>query len=99
MNLLKKHFLPIIIFVIIFACFVVEFGAMPANAASCRISFSDPSCIVGNTVTVNVSVTGEIAAADITVVYSTDYLEFVSVSGELSSGGNGSICTTPVQAI
>lgn len=61
------------------------------SANSCRVSFSDPSCNVGNNVTVSVSVTGDVAAADINLVYSTDYLEFVSVSGDLSYGGSGSV--------
>ena len=74
---------------IIFAFFAAY---LPANAANaCRISFSDPSCTVGSNVTVSVAVTGSVAAADINLVYSTDYLEFVSVSGGSSSGGGGSV--------
>ncbi len=63
-----------------------------ANAANpCRVSFSDPSCTVGSNVTVSVSVAGSVAAADINLVYNTDLLEFVSVSGGFSSGGNGAV--------
>ena len=60
-------------------------------AQSCTVNFSDPSVTVGNNVTINVWVTGKVAAASIRMAYNSDYLQFVSVSGGMSRYDNGTV--------
>lgn len=56
-----------------------------AYAADIDIMFSDPSAIVGNTVSVNVYSTGNVAGVDMTIVYDTDYLSYTGCSGGLGN--------------
>ena len=68
------------------------FSGMESWASSGKISFSDPSAMVGNQVTVNVKVTateGALGGADIMLAYDPSVLEFVS--GTNANGGAGSI--------
>ena len=59
-------------------------------AASCTVTFSDPTVTVGNNVTINVKVSGSVAAATIWMNYDQRYLQFVSGSG-VAQGGGGSV--------
>lgn len=71
--------------------------AVPASAAGSRtgrINFNDPSVIVGNTVTVTMTVTGndvKLGAVTTTLSYDAGLLEFVSSSSGSVSGGDGVI--------
>ena len=59
-------------------------------AASCTVTFSDPSVTVGNNVTISVKVSGNAAAATIWMNYDQRYLQYVSGSG-VTQGGGGSV--------
>ena len=59
-------------------------------AASCTVTFSDSTVTVGNNVTINVKVSGSVAAATIWMNYDQRYLQFVSGSG-VAQGGGGSV--------
>lgn len=59
-------------------------------AASCTVTFSDPTVTVGNNVTINVKVSGSVAAATIWMNYDQRYLQYVSGSG-VTQGGGGSV--------
>ena len=80
-------------------CMAAAGVRLPAKAAgSARISFSDISCRVGETFTVNMSVNASgatLAAMDAVLLYPTDYLELVSCSvpspGSYNSPGGGTI--------
>ena len=60
-------------------------------AASCTVTFSDPTVTVGNNVTINVKVSGSVAAATIWMNYDQRYLQFVSGDLGYGSGGGGSV--------
>lgn len=64
-----------------------------ARALPCTVSFSDPSVIVGNNVTVNVRVSGQVGAATIHLVFDPSYLQYVN--GDLGTYGkhNGNTIT------
>ena len=49
-----------------------------AWAASCTVTFSDPTVTQGNNVTISVRVSGSVAAATIRLAYDQSYLQFVS---------------------
>lgn len=72
---------------------MIPFQLMTAFAADARISFSDPSVMVGKEVSVTMkvnSVGGEaLGGADVTLSYDPNVLEFVS--GTNASGGAGSV--------
>ncbi len=73
---------------------LVSTFSFQAAAAGDRISFSDPSVTVGDTVTISVSATSDagIVSMDATLSYDTSMLEFVSGSGDGSvRGGSGSV--------
>ncbi len=80
-------------------CMAAAGFGFPARAAgSARISFSDISCRVGETFTINMSVNASgatLAAMDAVLLYPTDYLELVSCSvpspGSYNSPGGGTI--------
>ncbi len=59
-------------------------------AASCTVTFTDPSVIVGNNVTISVRLSGNAAAATIWMNYDQRYLQYVSGSG-VAQGGGGSV--------
>lgn len=67
------------------------FGQMISWASNTKISFSDPSVMVGNDVTVNMKVTSDTAlgTAEIMLSYDPGILEFVS--GTSANGGAGAI--------
>ncbi len=79
-----KKILKYVLWMITAACLLAGAGAVPSRAAgSARISFSDISCQVGETFTVNMTVNPTdttLAAMDATLLYPTDYLELVSCS-------------------
>lgn len=60
-------------------------------AASCTVTFSDPTVTQGNNVTISVKVSGSVAAATIWMNYDQRYLQFVSGSLGGGSGGGGSV--------
>ena len=62
--------------------------AVPARAADVDVMFNDPTVILGNSATVNVYTTGEVAGVNLTIVYDTDYLTYTGYSGGL---GNASV--------
>ena len=69
-------------------------SASAAGGKTGRINFSDPSVIVGNTVTVTMTVTGndaKLGAVTTTLSYDAGLLEFVSSSSGSVSGGDGVI--------
>lgn len=80
-------------------CMAAAGYTLPVKAAgSARISFSDISCKVGETFTINMSVNASgatLAAMDAVLLYPTDYLELVSCSvpspGSYNSPGAGTI--------
>ena len=56
-----------------------------ASAAGTDIMFSDPSVLVGGSVTVNVYSTAAVAGIDLTLVYDTDRLNYTGWSGGLGN--------------
>lgn len=60
-------------------------------AASCTVTFSDPTVTVGNNVTINVKVSGSVAAATIWMNYDQRYLQFVSGDLGYGSGDGGTV--------
>lgn len=62
-----------------------------AWAASCTVTFSDPTVTVGNNVTISVRVSGSVAAATIRLAYDQSYLQFVSGDLGYGSGGGGTV--------
>ncbi len=62
--------------------------ALSARAADVDIMFSDPVVMVGETATVNVYSTADIAGVSMTLVYDTDLLTYTGASGGL---GNASV--------
>lgn len=66
-------------------------GCMVSLASDAKISFSDPSVMVGNDVTVNMKVTSDtpLGTAEIMLSYDPGILEFVS--GTSANGGAGAI--------
>lgn len=70
----------------------VQFSTITAYAAGARISFSDPSVIVGKEVNVTMKITSDgeaLGGADVMLSYDTSMLEFIS--GTNANGGAGSI--------
>lgn len=60
-------------------------------AASCTVTFSDPTVTQGNNVTISVKVSGSVAASTIRMNYDQSYLQFVSGDLGYGSGGGGSV--------
>lgn len=60
-------------------------------AASCTVTFSDPTVTQGNNVTISVKVSGSVAASTIRMNYDQSYLQFVSGDLGYGSGGSGSV--------
>ena len=60
-------------------------------AASCTVTFSDPTVTVGNNVTINVKVSGSVAAATIWMNYDQRYLQFVSGDLGYGTGDGGTV--------
>lgn len=69
----------------LFAAALLPWLTLSAKAADTDVMFSDPSVVVGNTVTVNVYTTSAVAGMDLTLVYDTDYLAYTGVSGGLGN--------------
>ena len=69
----------------LFAAALLPWLTLSAKAADTDVMFSDPSVVVGNTVTVNVYTTSAVAGMDLTLVYDTDYLVYTGVSGGLGN--------------
>ena len=69
----------------LFAAALLPWLTLSAKAADTDVMFSDPSVVVGNTVTVNVYTTSAVAGIDLTLVYDTDYLAYTGVSGGLGN--------------
>ena len=91
MNRRLRQFISGFLLVCVLAL-AAPFSGMESWASSGKISFSDPSAMVGNQVTVNVKVTateGALGGADIMLAYDPSVLEFVS--GTNANGGAGSI--------
>ena len=88
MNKMKRFFAGVFL-----ACgfMALSFGIVTSWAADAKISFSDPSVMVGNEVTVNMKVSSETAlgTAEIMLSYDPAVLEFVG--GSNANGGAGSV--------
>lgn len=76
---------------LLICCILVSMLCIPAFAANGNIYFTDPSVIVGNNVSVSVTVGDAISMCDILLSYDTNYLEFVGGSGMDISGGGGTV--------
>ena len=90
------------ILALLVAAALLPWLTVSARAADTDVMFSDPSVVVGNTVTVNVYTTSAVAGIDLTLVYDTDYLTYTGASGGLgnaairaSSRNRPIICTYP----
>lgn len=89
---MKKNISRIITLVIV--CCIVAAFYVPASAATAGVHFNDPTVIVGNSVTVSVSVGPDVAYYNISLSYDSSLLEYVSSSGSGNfngSGGGGSV--------
>ena len=71
------------ILALLVAAALLPWLTVSARAADTDVMFSDPSVVVGNTVTVNVYTTSAVAGIDLTLVYDTDYLTYTGASGGL----------------
>lgn len=69
----------------LFAAAVLPWLTISARAADTDVMFSDPSAVVGSTVTVNVYTTSAVAGIDLTLVYDTDALAYTGASGGLGN--------------
>lgn len=90
---MKRHIKRAFALVLTLTLLVSTFS-FQASAASGRISFSDPTVTVGDTVTISVSATSDagIGSMDATLSYNTSLLEYISGSGDGAvSGGSGSV--------
>lgn len=77
---------------IMMALVMIPLYSQDAYGAEAKISFNDPSAMVGNEVTVSMSITatsGALGGADVTLSYDASVLEFIG--GDNASGGAGSI--------
>lgn len=77
---------------VMMALIMIPLYSQDAYGAEAKISFSDPSAMVGNNVTVTMSITatdGALGGADVTLTYDASVLEFVG--GDNASGGAGAI--------
>lgn len=95
---MKKTLRSLLLAMAVLCVAAAGFGFPVKAAGSARISFSDISCKVGETFTVNMSVNASgatLAAMDAVLLYPTDYLELVSCSvpspGSYNSPGAGTI--------
>lgn len=95
---MKKTLRSLLLAMAVLCVAAAGFGFPVKAAGSARISFSDISCKVGETFTVNMSVNASgatLAAMDAVLLYPTDYLELVSCSvpspGSYNSPGGGTI--------
>ena len=57
----------------------------------CTVTFSDPTVTVGNSVTINVRVSGNVGLAKIQMTYDQRYLQFTGGDLGDGSGGNGTV--------
>ena len=73
------------ILALLVAAALLPWFTVSARAADTDVMFSDPSVVVGNTVTVNVYTTSAVAGIDLTLVYDTDYLTYTGASGGLGN--------------
>ena len=73
------------ILALLVAAALLPWLTVSAMAADTDVMFSDPSVVVGNTVTVNVYTTSAVAGIDLTLVYDTDYLTYTGASGGLGN--------------
>ena len=73
------------ILALLVAAALLPWLTVSARAADTDVMFSDPSVVVGNTVTVNVYTTSAVAGIDLTLVYDTDYLTYTGASGGLGT--------------
>ena len=73
------------ILALLVAAALLPWLTVSARAADTDVMFSDPSVVVGNTVTVNVYTTSAVAGIDLTLVYDTDYLTYTGASGGLGN--------------
>ena len=64
------------ILALLVAAALLPWLTVSARAADTDVMFSDPSVVVGNTVTVNMYTTSAVAGIDLTLVYDTDYLTY-----------------------
>jgi len=80
------------ILALLVAAALLPWLTVSARAADTDVMFSDPSVVVGNTVTVNVYTTSAVAGIDLTLVYDTDYLTYTGASGGL--GNAAGVCAS-----
>ena len=73
------------ILALLVAAALLPWLTVSARAADTDVMFSDPSVVVGNTVTVNVYTTSAVTGIDLTLVYDTDYLTYTGASGGLGN--------------
>ena len=73
------------ILALLVAAALLPWLTVSVRAADTDVMFSDPSVVVGNTVTVNVYTTSAVAGIDLTLVYDTDYLTYTGASGGLGN--------------
>lgn len=92
---MKKRILKLISVTLCMLMLIGLFPVVEVQAASCRISFSDPKTTVGKKFTVTMSISDKIAALDVSISYDPDMITFNSGSGGVGnlnvSGGGGSI--------
>lgn len=79
------------ILALLVAAALLPWLTVSARAADTDVMFSDPSVVVGNTVTVNVYTTSAVAGIDLTLVYDTDYLTYTGASGGLGNAAGARI--------
>lgn len=91
MSRIQRYFLAVMTMAITMVTML--YGGITALAAGVNISFSDPSAVVGNEVSVKMKVQGadgaSISRVDVMLAYDTSMLEFNN--GTSSSGGAGAI--------
>ena len=86
---MRKRILSGALSLIMALALVLGAAALPGYAADCTVTFSDPTVTVGNNVTINVNVSGSVAAATIRMAYDQSMLEYVSGNLGYGSGGGG----------
>ncbi len=86
-----KKSLSRLLTLVIVCCMIAAFYT-PVNAASAGVHFNDPSVIVGNSVTVSISIGPDVSYYNISLSYDSSLLQYVSSSGNSNfycDGGAG----------
>ena len=71
------------------ACIIIGLlSFFPVTVHAAQVSFSDPTCVQGEQVTVSVKISQSVAGAELHLAYDPAMLTFISASGSVSGSAN-----------